>query len=145
MLNAQIVVWIKMIMFLDIPSDEMMSPTSKSSRSDSRTSFGSIFDSPMKDKSMERVRLVVVLNLWCLFLAYLTSFISQQILGWISAPKSRKLRVSGWHPEILPGWGIHRHAGHSLLLQLWPSSGTRRPIRTNQSSTLCTLGGHNLH
>jgi len=39
----------------DIPSDEMMSPTSKSSRSDSRTSFGSIFDSPMKDKSMERV------------------------------------------------------------------------------------------
>ena len=65
-----------MIMFLDIPSDEMMSPTSKSSRSDSRTSFGSIFDSPMKDKSIERVRLVVVLTLRCLFLAYLFSFIS---------------------------------------------------------------------
>ena len=39
----------------DIPCDEVLSPTSKSSRSDSRTSFGSIFDSPMKDKSMERV------------------------------------------------------------------------------------------
>ena len=43
------------ILLLDIPSDEMLSPTSKSSRSDSRTSFGSIFDSPLKDKSMERV------------------------------------------------------------------------------------------
>ena len=40
----------------DIPAEEAVSPTSKSSRSDSRTSFGSIFDSPMKDKSMERVR-----------------------------------------------------------------------------------------
>ena len=40
---------------LDIPADEVLSPTSKSSRSDSRTSFGSIFDNAMKDKSMERV------------------------------------------------------------------------------------------
>jgi len=39
----------------DIPSEEALSPTSKSSRSDSRTSFGSIFDSPMKEKSMERI------------------------------------------------------------------------------------------
>lgn len=44
----------------DIPAEEALSPTSKSSRSDSRTSFGSIFDSPMKDKSMERVRLLHV-------------------------------------------------------------------------------------
>ena len=39
----------------DIPSEEVLSPTSKSSRSDSRTSFGSISDTMMKDKSMERV------------------------------------------------------------------------------------------
>ena len=34
---------------------KVLSPTSKSSRSDSRTSFGSIFDSVVKDKSNDRV------------------------------------------------------------------------------------------
>ena len=141
----QIVVWIKMICFLDIPSDEMMSPTSKSSRSDSRTSFGSIFDSPMKDKSMERVSLVVVTLWWCL--AYLFSFISFSAFpGWISTTKSRKLRVSGWYPEIISGWRIiHCHVGYSLILQLWQTSGTWGSFREDQSSTLCTFCGHNLH
>jgi hypothetical protein len=34
---------------------QVASPTSKSSRSDSRTSFGSIFETPAKEKSSERV------------------------------------------------------------------------------------------
>jgi len=36
---------------------QVASPTSKSSRSDSRTSFGSIFETPAKEKSSERVSL----------------------------------------------------------------------------------------
>ena len=93
-----------------------MSPTSKSSRSDSRTSFGSIFDNALKDKSMERVSQEQTRqNLFQRFKLIL------YILDRVTFAKQRKLRVAWWqsHEAVFHRWWLHLHVWYYVLLQLW--------------------------
>ena len=127
-----------------------LSPTSKSSRSDSRTSFGSIFEGSgsghLVERSLERVRLdTYILSFFRLYYPR-SSALDVKDLVTVSVPAAvlRVLRESGRPRRPAPLLPLHTGQPR-VLLQLRPPAGGGGPLRPHQPSALRPHRGQHLH